>query len=120
MAQLVGIFRAGEEQFLTLMGKYLDQTAGITPTDREDLLFQLEIARLKARPQAQQAFTRKETGLRREIQELENDVATLQTNLDFFARSKNADQLRQEYQGRMDEARVRIDKLKKQLKQLRS
>jgi hypothetical protein len=110
----------GEEQFLTLMGKYLDQVGGITPTDREDLLFQLEIARLKARPQAQQAFTRKETGLRREIQELENDVATLQTNLDFFARSKNADQLRQEYQGRMAEARQRIDKLKKQLKQLRS
>jgi len=110
----------GEEQFLTLMGKYLDQTGGITPTDREDLLFQLEIARLKARPQGQQAFTRKETGLRREIQELENDVATLQTNLDFFARSKNADQLRQEYQGRMDAARTRIEKLKKQLKQLRS
>ena len=110
----------GEEQFITLMGKYLNQTAGITPTDKEDLIFQLEIARLKARPQAQQAFTRKETGLRREIQELENDVATLQTNLDFFARSKNADQLRQEYQGRMAEARTRIEKLKKQLKQLRS
>ncbi len=110
----------GEEQFLTLMGKYLDQTGGITPTDKEDLLFQLEIARLKARPQAQQAFTRKETGLRREIQELENDVATLQTNLDFFGRSKNADQLRQEYQGRMSETNTRIAKLKKQLKQLRS
>jgi hypothetical protein len=110
----------GEEQFLTLMGKYLDQTAGITPADREDLLFQLEIARLKARPQAQQAFTRRETGLRREIQELENDVATLQTNLDFFGRSKNADQLRQEYQGRMSETNTRIAKLKKQLKQLRS
>ena len=109
----------GEEQFVTLMGKYLDQTAGITPTDKENLLFQLEVSRLKARPQAQQAFARKETGLRREIQELENDVATLQTNLDFFGRSKNADQLRQEYQGRMDEARQRIDKLKKQLKQLR-
>ena len=115
-----GISDRGEEQFITLMGKYLNQTGGITPTDREDLLFQLEIARLKARPQAQQAFTRKETGLRREIQELENDVATLQTNLDFFARSKNADQLRQEYQGRMAEARLRIEKLKKQLKQLRS
>ena len=110
----------GEEQFQTLLGKYLDQTAGITPADREDLLFRAEVARLKARPQAQQAFTRKETGLRREIQELENDVATLQTNLDFFARSKNADQLRQEYEGRMSEARTRIEKLRKQLKQLRS
>jgi len=119
-ATTAGTSDRGEEQFITLMGKYLDQTAGIIPTDKEDLVFQLEIARLKARPQAQQAFTRKETGLRREIQELENDVATLQTNLDFFARSKNADQLRQEYQGRMGEARTRIEKLKKQLKQLRS
>ncbi|MGI4832596.1 MAG: DUF349 domain-containing protein [Janthinobacterium lividum] len=110
----------GEEQFLTLMGKYLGQTAGITPADQDNLIFQLEVARLKARPQSQQAFTRRETGLRREIQELENDVATLQTNLDFFGRSKNADQLRQEYQGRMEEARLRIEKLKKQLKQLRS
>ncbi|MGI4822594.1 MAG: DUF349 domain-containing protein [Janthinobacterium lividum] len=118
-AEATGTSDRGEEQFLTLMGKYLDKTAGITPTDREDLLFQLEVARLKSRPQAQQAFTRKETGLRREIQELENDVATLQTNLDFFGRSKNADQLRQEYQGRMAETRLRIEKLKKQLKQLR-
>jgi hypothetical protein len=110
----------GEEQFLTLMGKYLDKTGGITPAEKEDLLFQLEVARLKARPQAQQAFARKETNLRREIQELENDVATLQTNLDFFGRSKNADQLRAEYQGRMSESNERITKLKKQLKQLRS
>jgi hypothetical protein len=110
----------GEEQFLALMGKYLDKTGGITPAEKEDLLFQLEIARLKARPQAQQAFARKETTLRREIQELENDVATLQTNLDFFGRSKNADQLRAEYQGRMSESNERIAKLKKQLKQLRS
>jgi hypothetical protein len=110
----------GEEQFLALMGKYLDKTGGITPAEKEDLLFQLEVARLKARPQAQQAFARKETNLRREIQELENDVATLQTNLDFFGRSKNADQLRAEYQGRMSESNERIAKLKKQLKQLRS
>jgi len=110
----------GEEQFLALMGKYLDKTGGITPAEKEDLLFQLEIARLKARPQAQQAFARKEANLRREIQELENDVATLQTNLDFFGRSKNADQLRAEYQGRMSESNERIAKLKKQLKQLRS
>ncbi|HET9505443.1 MAG TPA: DUF349 domain-containing protein [Hymenobacter sp.] len=110
----------GEEQFLALMGKYLDKTGGITPAEKENLLFQLEIARLKARPQAQQAFARKETNLRREIQELENDVATLQTNLDFFGRSKNADQLRAEYQGRMSESNERIAKLKKQLKQLRS
>lgn len=88
--------------------------------DRGDLLFQTEIARLKARPQAQQQLTRKEMALRKEINELENDHATLQTNLDFFARSKNAAQLREEYQGRIAEGQKRIEVLKKQLRIIRS
>ena len=109
-----------EEQLLSLLGKYLDKVPGLSYADRGDLLFQTEIARLKARPQAQQQLTRKEMALRKEINELENDHATLQTNLDFFARSKNAAQLREEYQGRMDEAQKRIVVLKKQLKAIRS
>jgi hypothetical protein len=109
-----------EEQLLSLLGKYLDTVPGISYAERTDLLFQAEVARLKARPQAQQQLTKKEMTLRREINELENDNATLQTNLDFFARSKNAAQLREEYQGRMEEGRKRIEVLKKQLKTIRS
>lgn len=109
-----------EEQLLGLLGKYLDCVPGLSYADRNELLFQAEIARLKARPQAQQQLTKKEMALRKEINELENDNATLQTNLDFFARSKNAAQLREEYQGRMEEGRKRIEVLKKQLKAVRS
>ena len=111
---------ASEEQLLKLLGKYLDQVPSLTYSDRTDLLFQTEVARLKVRPQAQQQLTRKEMALRKEINELENDASTLQTNLDFFARSKNASQLREEYQGRIAEGQKRIDALKKQLKMVRS
>ena len=111
---------ASEEQLLRLLGKYLDQVPGLAYADRTDLLFQTEVARLKARPHAQQQLTRKEMALRKEINELENDASTLQTNLDFFARSKNASQLREEYQGRITEGQKRIDALKKQLKMVRS
>ena len=111
---------ASEEQLLKLLGKYLDQVPGLAYADRADLLFQTEVARLKARPHAQQQLTRKEMALRKEINELENDASTLQTNLDFFARSKNASQLREEYQGRIAEGQKRIDALKKQLKMVRS
>lgn len=109
-----------EEQLLVLLGQYLDHVPGLSYADRSDLLFQVEVGRLKARPQAQQQLTRKEMALRKEINELENDHATLQTNLDFFARSKNANQLREEYQGRMAEGQKRIAALKKQLKMIRS
>ena len=111
---------ASEDQLLKLLGKYLDQVLGLAYDDRASLLFQTEVARLKARPNAQQQLTRKEMALRKEINELENDASTLQTNLDFFARSKNASQLREEYQGRIAEGQKRIDALKKQLKMVRS
>jgi len=109
-----------EEQLLALLGKYLDHVPGLSYSDRADLLFQTEVARLKARPQAQQQLTRKEMALRKEINELENDHATLQTNLNFFARSKNAAQLREEYEGRIAEGQKRIEALKKQLRMIRS
>ena len=111
---------ASEDQLLRLLGKYLDQVTNLAYADRTDLLFQTEVSRLKARPHAQQQLARKEMALRKEINELENDASTLQTNLDFFARSKNASQLREEYQGRIAEGQKRIDALKKQLKMVRS
>ncbi|MCC2544835.1 DUF349 domain-containing protein [Hymenobacter sp. BT175] len=115
-----GSAERAEEKFQSLMGKYLDLVPGLSYAERSDLLFQLQVERLKSSPDAQQQLYRKEQGLRREINELENDIATLQTNLEFFARSKNANQLREEYQGRIDEAKGRIDALKKQLKIVRA
>ncbi|UYZ64074.1 DUF349 domain-containing protein [Hymenobacter weizhouensis] len=109
-----------EERFQALMGKYLDTVPGLSYSDRSELLFGLQVERLKASPDAGQQLYKKEQALRREINELENDISTLRTNLEFFARSKNASQLRQEYQGRIDEAQLRIDALKKQLKTIRS
>ncbi len=82
--------------------------------------YSLQVERLKASPDSQQQLYKKEQALRREINELENDISTLTTNLEFFARSKNADQLRGEYQGRIDEAQGRIEGLKKQLRVIRS
>ena len=109
-----------EEKFQALMGRYLDAVPGVSYEERAGLLFQLQVERLKASPDAQQALYKQEQALRREISELENDISTLQTNLDFFGRSKNADQLRAEYQGRIDEAQKHIEQLKKQLKIVRS
>ncbi|TGD80315.1 DUF349 domain-containing protein [Hymenobacter wooponensis] len=109
-----------EEKFQLLMAKYLDTVPGLSYAERTELLFNLQIERLKSAPDSQQQLYKKEQLLRREINELENDISTLRTNLEFFARSKNAGQLREEYQGRIDEAQARIDTLKKQLRAVRS
>ncbi|RSK49883.1 DUF349 domain-containing protein [Hymenobacter rigui] len=109
-----------EEKFQSLMAKYLDQVPGLSYPERTDLLFSLQVERLKSSPDSQQQLYKKEQALRREINELENDISTLKTNLEFFARSKNAGQLREEYQGRITETQARIDGLKRQLRAVRS
>ncbi|QNH63981.1 DUF349 domain-containing protein [Hymenobacter sediminicola] len=118
--QAFGATERADERFQTLMGKYLDMVPGLAYDERSDLLFNLQVERLKSSPDSQQQLYKKEQALRREINELENDISTLKTNLEFFARSKNAAQLREEYQGRIDEAQTRIEGLKKQLRIIRS
>jgi hypothetical protein len=118
--QAFGADSRADERFQGVMGKYLDTVPGLAYEERTDLLFNLQVERLKSSPDAQQQLYKKEQTLRREINELENDISTLKTNLEFFARSKNAAQLREEYQGRIDEAQRRIEGLKKQLRVVRS
>ena len=53
---------------------------------------------------------------RRKIQTLENDVATYRNNLEFFAKSKNADKFRQDVEEKIQSAEKEIAKLKEQAK----
>ncbi len=51
---------------------------------------------------------------RRRISTLENDIATYQNNIEFFARSKNADQLRADIEKKIADARKQIEQLRGQ------
>ncbi len=51
---------------------------------------------------------------RRRISSLENDIATYQNNIEFFARSKNADQLRADIEKKIADAQRQIEQLRNQ------
>ncbi len=53
---------------------------------------------------------------KRKIQNLENDIATYRNNLEFFAKSKNADKFRQDVEAKIQSAEKEIAKLKEQAK----
>ena len=53
---------------------------------------------------------------KRKIQTLENDIATYRNNLEFFAKSKNADKFRQDVEAKIQSAEKEIVKLKEQAK----
>ena len=50
---------------------------------------------------------------RKKIQALENDIAVLTNNLEFFAKSKNSEKLREEVEKKIAEAEKELEKLKK-------
>ena len=50
---------------------------------------------------------------RKKIQALENDIAVLTNNLEFFAKSKNSDKLRAEVEKKISQAEAELEKLKK-------
>ncbi|MBA9077375.1 DUF349 domain-containing protein [Rufibacter quisquiliarum] len=109
-----------EDRFQQLLAKYLDKVPELTPEQKEQTLFKLQLQQLKSSPDADHKLYQKEQHLRRDIIMLENDISTLKTNIEFFARSKNAEKLREEYQSKIDDANERIQQLKRQLKALRA
>ena len=58
---------------------------------------------------------KKETSSSKRISALENDINLWQNNIAFFAKSKNADALRNEYDAKIKAAKAEIDVLKKEL-----
>jgi len=109
-----------EDKFYALMEKYLDTVPEMSNEQKTDLLFNLQLNKLKSSPDASNKLYQKEQSLRKEISQLESDISTLKTNIEFFARSKNAEKLREEYDARIAEANKRIELLQKQLRAIRS
>lgn len=108
-----------EEKFISLMENYLERVPGLSLEERNEILVKLQVERLKSSPESAQKLHQKEQNVRREIAQLQNDIQTLRTNIEFFARSKNADKLREEYEGRIADAQHRIEQLNRQLRAFR-
>ena len=86
--------------------------------EQERVMFQAKLDTLKASPNADKALQRERIDIREKITRLENDIRQLENNLGFFAKSKGADSLRKEVEGKIEASRNRIQDLKNKLKQL--
>ena len=58
--------------------------------------------------------------MRRQLQQSENDLALLRNNMGFFARSKNADSVRADFESRIGTAEEQVAVLKSRLKLIRA
>ena len=102
--------------------RYTDAIEKIT--DKSDLpdeeihklRFKAQFNNMNFGPGSERILQKKEGALRRHIATLENDINLWKNNIDFFASSKNADKLKQEFKVKIEKANEQLTNLKEQLK----
>lgn len=107
------------EKFVQAVDKYLQHVPG-TPEEQEQIKLAFHAQVLKRVPNGAKRFRNQEVAVRNKISHIENDVALWQNNLAFFANSKAADKMKAEYQGKIEQAKKEIQRLKEQLKVITS
>lgn len=104
------------EAYSAATEKFIQNLKDVSPEDREKLRLQSQLSRIKSTPDSDRKLRQKENNIRRQISKIENDISIWQNNLEFFARSKNADQLRGDFTTKIDEAQQELDRLREQLR----
>ena len=99
--------------------KSLINAEGISEEERNKIRTQIELSKLKKRPQSPFKLNQNEGQVKRKISSLENDINVWKTNIDFFASSKNAEKLKLEFNQKIKSAEKEVKVLKKQLLILR-
>lgn len=98
--------------------KKLMSIDSLEDNDRQDLKINIEVGKIKGGPHADRKMFRKENSLKRKIENLESDISTWKNNMEFFASSKAADQLKQDFETKIVKATEELDELKKELRML--
>lgn len=87
---------------------------------RDKAVLELEMAGASSDPNPSRRIQQQEQTIRKKLGTAENELALLKNNLEFFARSKNADAVREEFRIRIESAQAEVDSLKLRLKLIRS
>jgi hypothetical protein len=103
-----------QAQFKEAVDAYLEKMDP-SGSGREDFLFRLNLNRIQSDPNSTKTLNRKEHGIRKQITDLENSITLWRNNLEFFAASKTADKLRDQFDIKIKKAEEEIEKLKSKL-----
>ncbi len=106
-----------KKRYDSVINRFLEKV-DLSESEKSELKYTVEVNRLKSSPNSDRRIHRKESELRRMISKIENDIALWKNNLEFFAESKTADKLRDEFNEKIEKATDQLDELKEELKVL--
>lgn len=97
----------------------LFEKLGISRKAKSTNTFKSKVESLKNSPNADQALYKERTYIVRKISELQHEIKVLENNIGFFASSKKADILKQEFEEKIEKTRQEINHLEEKLKIIR-
>ncbi len=106
-------FAASTEKFFASMDH-------VSADEKDRAMLEIQLNNLKNDPDADRKIFQKEQTIRKKISKVENDLAVLINNLEFFGRSKNAAKLKEEFNEKIKESNGHLLELKGQLKMLKT
>lgn len=86
--------------------------------EKDAILFQAKIDTVVSSPDSYRLLSGMKNDIRKQIDKEMKEINLLENNLGFFANSKGADSLKKDVEKKIEIARTKIDKLKKQLKMI--
>ena len=97
---------------ISAAGDYLKVSDKLSDENKEELDIKLGILAYKDDRNAARKLLKKANDLRRKIADIEKDIATLGTNVEFLASSSSAEKLKEMVEKQIEEKRNEIDALK--------
>lgn len=109
-----------KSKYSEAVDKFINSLEGVTNEDRQKIRLENQINKIKSGPNSSDKMYRKEQAIRKHIGQLENDIALWKNNMEFFAKSKTAEKLKEEFESKIENAASELKSLKSQLKIVRS
>jgi len=108
-----------EKQFQKAVESLVERMPNLDKEKKDELQLYFESALLKSNPAALKKLESRENTIRGKIRELEDELSTLRNNIEFFAKSKSASNLKESFEQKISVAQTSLNKLKMQLRSIR-
>ena len=109
-----------KNRYTEVVDKFIKQLKNVDQEDKDKLKLESQIVKMKQGPNADHKLYKKEIAIKKQISHVENEISTYKNNMEFFASSKKADKLKEEFKTKIKEANDQLKTLKEQLKIIRS
>ncbi len=103
-----------QKRYIDAINAYVGSMGKLSSKQKEEVILKSEVEMVK-KGDSSRNLDRKEGDIRRKVTQLENDIALWGNNIEFFAKSKNADKVKAQFEEKIKKASDELETLKHQL-----